>query len=149
MADCEVEGAIASPLSIPPERAMSPTGERSDEGRNIRTKQNPLGPQERQTRIGRAPAARITPTQGLLKQHVSLELTSLFSHVNVFYHDGKPVPIELSIATIPRDGSDQEVICITVNHAGVTYMAKDIRSNNYTNDLLYLVRPLSNSVPLE
>ncbi|GFX41552.1 hypothetical protein TNCV_3109481 [Trichonephila clavipes] len=50
MADCEVEGAIASSLSIPPERAMSPTGERSDEGRNIRTKQNPLGPQERQTR---------------------------------------------------------------------------------------------------
>ncbi|GFX36776.1 hypothetical protein TNCV_5036121 [Trichonephila clavipes] len=33
---------------------MSPTGERSDEGRNIRTKQNPLGPQERQTRIDRA-----------------------------------------------------------------------------------------------
>ncbi|GFX06716.1 hypothetical protein TNCV_1753191 [Trichonephila clavipes] len=33
---------------------MSPTGERSDEGRNIRTQQNPLGPQERQTRIGRA-----------------------------------------------------------------------------------------------
>ncbi|GFS99840.1 hypothetical protein TNCV_1062921 [Trichonephila clavipes] len=26
MADCEVEGTIASPLSIPPERAMSPTG---------------------------------------------------------------------------------------------------------------------------
>ncbi|GFY34998.1 hypothetical protein TNCV_5043741 [Trichonephila clavipes] len=32
MADCEVEGTIASPLSIPLERAMSPTGERSDEG---------------------------------------------------------------------------------------------------------------------
>ncbi|GFU77721.1 hypothetical protein TNCV_1550041 [Trichonephila clavipes] len=27
MADCEVEGTIASPLSIPLERAMSPTGE--------------------------------------------------------------------------------------------------------------------------
>ncbi|GFU60847.1 hypothetical protein TNCV_3371831 [Trichonephila clavipes] len=26
MADCEVEGTIASPLSIPLERAMSPTG---------------------------------------------------------------------------------------------------------------------------
>ncbi|GFS98522.1 hypothetical protein TNCV_3478971 [Trichonephila clavipes] len=39
MADCEVEGTIASPRSIPPERAMSPTGERSDEGRNIRTNQ--------------------------------------------------------------------------------------------------------------
>ncbi|GFX04694.1 transposable element Tcb2 transposase [Trichonephila clavipes] len=33
MADCEVEGTIASPRSIPPERAMSPTGERRDEGR--------------------------------------------------------------------------------------------------------------------
>ncbi|GFT89584.1 hypothetical protein TNCV_1610701 [Trichonephila clavipes] len=54
MADCEVEGTIASPRSIPPERAMSPTGERSDEGRNIRTKQNRLGREERQTRIGRA-----------------------------------------------------------------------------------------------
>ncbi|GFU60845.1 hypothetical protein TNCV_3371811 [Trichonephila clavipes] len=54
MADCEVEGTIASPLSIPLERAMSPTGERSDEGRNIRSRQNPFGPQERQTRIDRA-----------------------------------------------------------------------------------------------
>ncbi|GFT59505.1 retrovirus-related Pol polyprotein from transposon 17.6 [Trichonephila clavipes] len=54
MADCEVEGTIASPLSIPLERAMSPTGERRDEARNIRTRQNPLGPQERQTRIGKA-----------------------------------------------------------------------------------------------
>ncbi|GFW36248.1 hypothetical protein TNCV_4931101 [Trichonephila clavipes] len=54
MADCEVEGTIASPLSIPLERAMSPTGERRDEARNIRTRQNPFGPQERQTRIDRA-----------------------------------------------------------------------------------------------
>ncbi|GFT78457.1 hypothetical protein TNCV_1640431 [Trichonephila clavipes] len=54
MADCEVEGTIASPLSIPLERTMSPTGERRDEARNIRTRQNPLGPQERQTRISKA-----------------------------------------------------------------------------------------------
>ncbi|GFT60637.1 hypothetical protein TNCV_1789261 [Trichonephila clavipes] len=54
MADCEVEGTIASPLSIPLERAMSPTGERRDEARNIRTRQNPFGPQERQTRISKA-----------------------------------------------------------------------------------------------
>ncbi|GFV04455.1 putative DD41D transposase [Trichonephila clavipes] len=54
MADCEVEGTIASPLSIPLERAMSPTGERRDERGNIRTRQNPLGPQERQTRIDKA-----------------------------------------------------------------------------------------------
>ncbi|GFT70841.1 hypothetical protein TNCV_4163261 [Trichonephila clavipes] len=56
---CEVEGTIASPLSIPLERAMSPTGERRDEGRNIRTKQNPLGPQERQTRISKAKIQRV------------------------------------------------------------------------------------------
>ncbi|GFU22222.1 hypothetical protein TNCV_2251371 [Trichonephila clavipes] len=53
MADCEVEGTIASPLASP-ERAMSPTGERRDEARNIRTRQNPFGPQERQTRISKA-----------------------------------------------------------------------------------------------
>ncbi|GFY02733.1 transposable element Tc1 transposase [Trichonephila clavipes] len=56
MADCEVEGTIASPLCIPPESAMSPTEERRDEGGNIRTRQNPLGPQERQTRISKAPS---------------------------------------------------------------------------------------------
>ncbi|GFT70694.1 hypothetical protein TNCV_4627111 [Trichonephila clavipes] len=33
---------------------MSPTGERRDEGKNIRTRQNPFGPQERQTRISKA-----------------------------------------------------------------------------------------------
>ncbi|GFV73737.1 hypothetical protein TNCV_3374351 [Trichonephila clavipes] len=54
MADCEVEGTIASPISIPLERAMSPTGKGEKEGGNIRTRQNPLGPQERQTRISKA-----------------------------------------------------------------------------------------------
>ncbi|GFX21617.1 hypothetical protein TNCV_1400311 [Trichonephila clavipes] len=38
---------------------MSPTGERRDERRNIRTRQNPLGPQERQSRIGRAKIQRV------------------------------------------------------------------------------------------
>ncbi|GFW49712.1 retrovirus-related Pol polyprotein from transposon 17.6 [Trichonephila clavipes] len=38
---------------------MSPTGERRDEGGNIRTRQNPLGPQERQTRIDRAKIRRV------------------------------------------------------------------------------------------
>ncbi|GFU19467.1 uncharacterized protein TNCV_4371441 [Trichonephila clavipes] len=66
MADCEVEGTIASPRSIPPERAMSPTGERRDEGGNIRTRENPLGPQERQTRISKA----------LLNMDVPLKKTS-------------------------------------------------------------------------
>ncbi|GFT63415.1 hypothetical protein TNCV_1780471 [Trichonephila clavipes] len=31
-----------------------------------------------------------------------------FAQVNVFQHDGKPVSIELSITTIPKDGSDPE-----------------------------------------
>ncbi|GFV15114.1 hypothetical protein TNCV_1743281 [Trichonephila clavipes] len=51
MADCEVEGTIASPLS-PKKGAMSPTGKERREGRNIRTERKSLGPQERQTRIG-------------------------------------------------------------------------------------------------
>ncbi|GFY13304.1 core histone macro-H2A.1 [Trichonephila clavipes] len=52
-----------------------------------------------------------------------------FAHANVFHHDGKPVSIELSIATIPRDGRDPEVICITVNTARLTSKHKDFRSN--------------------
>ncbi|GFX89416.1 hypothetical protein TNCV_2202581 [Trichonephila clavipes] len=36
-----------------------------------------------------------------------------FAHANVFHHDGKPEPIESSIAMFPRDGGDPEVICIT------------------------------------
>ncbi|GFX05899.1 hypothetical protein TNCV_1785321 [Trichonephila clavipes] len=76
--------------------------------------------------------------------------TSLFAHVNVFYHDVKPVPIELSIATIPRDGSDPEVICITVNHAGQNSKPKDFRSNCQENARLRLVHhPLPKSVPVE
>ncbi|GFU77718.1 hypothetical protein TNCV_1550011 [Trichonephila clavipes] len=59
MADCEVEGTIASPLSIPLERAMSPTEERRGERRNMRTRQNPFGPQERQTRISKAKIQRV------------------------------------------------------------------------------------------
>ncbi|GFT06247.1 hypothetical protein TNCV_800561 [Trichonephila clavipes] len=73
-----------------------------------------------------------------------------FAHANVFHHDGKPVPIELSIATIPRDGSDPEIICITVNHAGQTYKPKDFRSNCQENARLRLVHhPLPKSVPVE
>ncbi|GFV41385.1 uncharacterized protein TNCV_1302451 [Trichonephila clavipes] len=78
MADCEVEGTIASPRSIPSERAMSPTGERSDEGRNIRTQQNPLGPQERQSRIGRA----------LLVLHWWMQLPSDICSGKEFCYDG-------------------------------------------------------------
>ncbi|GFV23625.1 hypothetical protein TNCV_3569421 [Trichonephila clavipes] len=44
-----------------------------------------------------------------------------------FITRAKPVPIELSIATIPRDGSYPEVMCITVNHAGQPSNPKDVR----------------------
>ncbi|GFT39766.1 hypothetical protein TNCV_4869381 [Trichonephila clavipes] len=73
-----------------------------------------------------------------------------FSHANVFHHDGRPVPIELSIATIPRDASDPKVICITVNHAGLTSMPKDLQSNYQENACLHFVHhPLPKSGPVE
>ncbi|GFS80394.1 hypothetical protein TNCV_3448211 [Trichonephila clavipes] len=79
-----------------------------------------------------------------------LSQPAYFDHANVFHHDGKPVPIELSIATIPRDGSDREVMCITVNHAGQTTKSKDFRSNCQENARLCLVHhPLPKSVPVE
>ncbi|GFV37112.1 hypothetical protein TNCV_3633801 [Trichonephila clavipes] len=61
MADCEVEGAIASPRSIHPpadsfERKREgnvPDGKRSSERRNMRTTQNTLRPQGKQTHIDR------------------------------------------------------------------------------------------------
>ncbi|GFX13980.1 hypothetical protein TNCV_611861 [Trichonephila clavipes] len=58
-----------------------------------------------------------------------LSQPAYFAHANVFHYDGKQVPIELSITTIHRDGSDPEVMCITVNHAGQTSKSKDFRSN--------------------
>ncbi|GFS96801.1 hypothetical protein TNCV_4754641 [Trichonephila clavipes] len=79
-----------------------------------------------------------------------LSQPAYFAHANVFHHEGKPVPIELSIATIPRDGSDPEVMCITVNHAGQPSKPKDVRSNCQENARLRLVHhPLPKSVPVE
>ncbi|GFX70547.1 uncharacterized protein TNCV_875211 [Trichonephila clavipes] len=73
-----------------------------------------------------------------------------FAHANVFYHEGKPVPIELSIATIPRDGSDPKIKCIALNHSGQTSKSKDFRSNCQDNARLRLVHhPLPKSVPVE
>ncbi|GFS90350.1 hypothetical protein TNCV_4096071 [Trichonephila clavipes] len=46
MADCEVEGTIASPLASPREDNV-PDGGKERRSKNIRTRQNPLGPQER------------------------------------------------------------------------------------------------------
>ncbi|GFT44900.1 hypothetical protein TNCV_463141 [Trichonephila clavipes] len=79
-----------------------------------------------------------------------LSQPAYFAHANVFHHGGKPVPIELSIATIPRDGSDIKILCITVNHAGQTSKRKDFRSNCQENARLRLVHhPLPKSVPVE
>ncbi|GFX59333.1 hypothetical protein TNCV_4632911 [Trichonephila clavipes] len=72
-----------------------------------------------------------------------LSQPAYFAHANVFHHDGKPVPIELSIATIPRDGSDPKVMCITVNHAGQTSKPKDFRSNCQENARLRLFTPVT------
>ncbi|GFW59453.1 hypothetical protein TNCV_1508981 [Trichonephila clavipes] len=38
---------------------------------------------------------------------------AFFAHANVFHHGGQPVPVELSIASIPEDGTEPKVICIT------------------------------------
>ncbi|GFX89963.1 uncharacterized protein TNCV_886611 [Trichonephila clavipes] len=79
-----------------------------------------------------------------------LSQPAYFAHANVFHHEGKPVPIELSIATIPRDGSDPEIMCITVNHAGQPSNPKDVRFNCQENARLRLVHhPLPKSVPVE
>ncbi|GFV56142.1 hypothetical protein TNCV_1489191 [Trichonephila clavipes] len=62
--------------------------------------------------------------------------SAYFTHVNVFHNQGKPVPIELSIATIPSDSSDPKVMGITVNHACLTSTPKELRSNSPENELL-------------
>ncbi|GFX86139.1 hypothetical protein TNCV_2560211 [Trichonephila clavipes] len=73
-----------------------------------------------------------------------------FAHANVFHHDGKPVPIELCIAMIPRNGSDPKVICITMNHAGQTSKPKDFPYNCQENARFRLVHhPVPKNVPVE
>ncbi|GFW90101.1 hypothetical protein TNCV_3485531 [Trichonephila clavipes] len=57
----------------------------------------------------------------------------------MFHHEGKPVPLELSIATIPSDDIDSKVMCIMANHAGLTSVPKELRSNNHENERLRLV----------
>ncbi|GFY15478.1 hypothetical protein TNCV_1572891 [Trichonephila clavipes] len=61
MADCEVEGTIASPDSIPPADSLErkregnvPDGKRSSERMNMRTRENTFRPQGKQTHIDRA-----------------------------------------------------------------------------------------------
>ncbi|GFS95401.1 hypothetical protein TNCV_409721 [Trichonephila clavipes] len=77
-------------------------------------------------------------------------LSQYFAHANVFLYEGKPVPIEFSIATIPSDDSDPKVMCIRVNDARLTSTPEELRSNIHENERLRLVHhPLPKSVPLE
>ncbi|GFU36443.1 hypothetical protein TNCV_3100131 [Trichonephila clavipes] len=64
------------------------------------------------------------------------------AHANMFYHEGKPVPIELSIATIPRDSKDFRSNCpenACLSSAGPTLNI---------NERLRLKSRLPGSVPL-
>ncbi|GFW61537.1 hypothetical protein TNCV_347851 [Trichonephila clavipes] len=73
-----------------------------------------------------------------------------FAHANVFHHQGKPVPIEPSIATIRSGGSDPQVMGMTVNHTGLTSTPHKMRSNSHEHERLRLVHaPLPKSVPVE
>ncbi|GFW27948.1 hypothetical protein TNCV_768281 [Trichonephila clavipes] len=54
---------------------------------------------------------------------------TFFAHGNVYQHGGQPVPIELSIASIPEDGKDPEMICRTVDHSILLMTDKDSRAN--------------------
>ncbi|GFT63831.1 uncharacterized protein TNCV_4641951 [Trichonephila clavipes] len=74
---------------------------------------------------------------------------AFFAHANVFHHGGLPVPIELSIASIPEDGKDPEVIFFKVDHSNLLTTAKDSRANRYINERLSLKSHLPGSVPLE
>ncbi|GFW07716.1 hypothetical protein TNCV_3918491 [Trichonephila clavipes] len=62
-----------------------------------------------------------------------------FAHANVFHHQDNPVPIELSIATIPSECSDSQVLGIMVNHAGLTSTPHELRSNSHEHERLRLV----------
>ncbi|GFW39588.1 hypothetical protein TNCV_3187591 [Trichonephila clavipes] len=74
---------------------------------------------------------------------------AFFANANVFNYGGQPIPIELSIARIPEDGKDPEVICITVNDSNLLTTSKDSRTNKYINERLSLKRHLPGFVPLE
>ncbi|GFT96595.1 hypothetical protein TNCV_5022391 [Trichonephila clavipes] len=67
----------------------------------------------------------------------------------MFHPGGQPVPIELSIANIPEDGKDPDVICLTMDHSNLLTTPKDSRANRYINERLHLKSHLRGSVPLE
>ncbi|GFV56141.1 uncharacterized protein TNCV_1489181 [Trichonephila clavipes] len=74
---------------------------------------------------------------------------AFFAHANVFHHGSQPVPIELTIASIPEDGKDPEVICLIVDHLNLLTTPKDSWANHYINELLSLKSHLPGSVSLE
>ncbi|GFT80161.1 hypothetical protein TNCV_2241361 [Trichonephila clavipes] len=65
------------------------------------------------------------------------------AHANMFYHEGKPVPIELSIATIPRDSKDfrsncPENACLRlVQITGPLWWSKEGSKKNFQELRLY------------
>ncbi|GFW02611.1 hypothetical protein TNCV_2456251 [Trichonephila clavipes] len=74
---------------------------------------------------------------------------AFFAYANVFHQCGQLVPIELSISSIPEDGKDSEVICLTVDHSNLLTTAKDSRANMYIIERLSYKSHLPGSVPLE
>ncbi|GFU91716.1 hypothetical protein TNCV_286311 [Trichonephila clavipes] len=72
---------------------------------------------------------------------------TFFAHANVFHHGGQPVHNELSIANIPEDGKDPDVILLTVDHWNL--LTTPIRVNRYINERLSLKRNLPVSMPFE
>ncbi|GFW64492.1 hypothetical protein TNCV_813271 [Trichonephila clavipes] len=72
-----------------------------------------------------------------------------FAHAKVFRHGSQSAPIELSIASIPEDGRDPEVICNKVDHSNLLTTARDSRVNRYINEPLSLKSHLPGSVLLE
>ncbi|GFU91710.1 hypothetical protein TNCV_286251 [Trichonephila clavipes] len=66
-----------------------------------------------------------------------------FDHASVFHHQGKPVPLELSIATVSSDGCDPQVMGITLNHAGLKSTPHELRSNSHEYERLRLLPPFT------
>ncbi|GFX59178.1 uncharacterized protein TNCV_936931 [Trichonephila clavipes] len=74
---------------------------------------------------------------------------AFLAHANVFQHGGQYVSIKLSIASIPDDGKDPEVICLTVESLQPHHDLQRQPSNWYINERLNLKNHLPGSVPLE